>query len=176
VEATLNASFYDPILDALSAHKARSIGELETALRGTNIGLPQVLEAVIILSAMGYLVPAQPDSASGRARRHTDRLNARLIDSARGSGDIAHLASPVTGGGVQLGRFEQLYLLAIANGRKQPADWAQFAWDIINGQGQRLIKDGKELETPEQNLSELAAQANTFAERRLPIAKALQVV
>jgi SAM-dependent methyltransferase len=175
VEASLNASFYEPILDALSAHKPRSIGELEVAVKDRKMGFPQVLEAVMILTALGYVAPAQPESAAARARKHTDRLNAKLIDIARSGGDIAHLASPVTGGGVQLGRFEQLYLRAIANGRKLPAEWAQFAWEILSGQGQRLIKEGKQLETPEENLAELTVQAATFAERRLPIAKALQV-
>lgn len=130
---------------------------------------------VVILTAQGYLAPAQPDSAAGCARKHTDRLNARLVDIARSSADIAHLASPVTGAGVQLGRVQQLYLLAIANGRKQPADWAQFAWEILNGQRHRLVKDGKQLETPEANLAELTAEAVTFGARQLPIAKALQV-
>ena len=42
-------------------------------------------------------------------------------------------------------------------------------------QGQRIIKEGKTIETPEDNLSELSAQAAAFAEKTLPILKALQI-
>ena len=71
-------------------------------------------------------------------------INAHLQDKARGSGEISYLASPVTGGGVTVGRFPQLFLLAMAQGKKQPADWAAFAWNILASQGQRIIKDGKD--------------------------------
>ena len=41
-------------------------------------------------------------------------------------------------------------------------------------QSQQIIKQGKLLETPEQNLAELSSQATAFAER-LPLLTALQV-
>jgi len=69
-----------------------------------------------------------------------------------------------------------LYLLAISKGKRQPAEWAQVAWQILAAQGQKLLKDGQALETAEQNLAELALQATAFAEKQLPILKALQVV
>ena len=42
-------------------------------------------------------------------------------------------------------------------------------------QGQRLLKEGKTLETAEANLAELTTQATEFADKRLPILKALQI-
>ena len=53
---------------------------------------------------------------------------------------------------------------------------AQFVWQILTAQGQKIVKEGKTLETPEQNLAELLEQAIIFAEQQLPILKALQVV
>jgi hypothetical protein len=87
----------------------------------------------------------------------------------------AILASPVTGGGIMVGRFQQLFLLAMSQGKKQPADWVQFVWQILSAQGQKLVQDGKTLETPEENLAELTAQATVFAEKQLPVLKALQI-
>ena len=87
----------------------------------------------------------------------------------------AILASPVTGGGIMVGRIQQLFLLAIGQGKKQPAEWAQFVWQILSAQGQKLVKDGKTLEMPEDNLAELTAQATAFAEKQLPVLKALQI-
>jgi hypothetical protein len=46
---------------------------------------------------------------------------------------------------------------------------------VLNQQGQRILKEGKALETAEENLSELTAQATTFAEKQLPILKALGI-
>jgi len=46
---------------------------------------------------------------------------------------------------------------------------------ILAGQGQKLVKEGKTLETPEENLAELTTQANAFAEKQMPILKALQI-
>lgn len=81
----------------------------------------------------------------------------------------------MTGGGVQVGRINQLFLLAIKQGKEKPADWAAFVWDILSAQGQRLVKDGATLETTEDNVAELTTQANTFAEKALPLLKVLRV-
>ena len=80
------------------------------------------------------------------------------------------------GGGVSVGRFQQLFILALAQNRKAPADLARFVWDILAAQGQKIVKDGAPLETPEDNIAELTIQAQTFADKQLPILKALQVV
>ncbi len=37
-------------------------------------------------------------------------------------------------------------------------------------------KEGKTLDTPEENLAELKAQAVTFAEKQLPVLKSLQII
>ncbi|MDO9535205.1 MAG: methyltransferase, partial [Bacillota bacterium] len=41
--------------------------------------------------------------------------------------------------------------------------------------GQKLVKEGKTLETPVENIAELTEQAQTFAEKLLPILRALQI-
>jgi hypothetical protein len=46
---------------------------------------------------------------------------------------------------------------------------------MLAAQGQRIVKEGKQLETTEENLAELTAQAQAFADKQLPILKALMV-
>ncbi len=82
----------------------------------------------------------------------------------------------MTGGWVSVNRFQQLFLLAMNQGKRQPAEWSEFVWKILASQGQNIIKEGETLEPPEENLAELADQANIFAEKQLPILKALQIV
>ena len=108
-------------------------------------------------------------------RKTCKALNLNLQERARVRSEIGHLASPVTGGGIAVGRTQQLFLLARSRGSAQPAEWSEFVWQLLAKQGQRMVKEGKKLETPEENLAELTVQANAFAEERLPILKALEI-
>lgn len=174
-EATMSEEVYAPILDLMSDHKIRTIGQIELAVKDKGVGYAQVLQAVILLSGANYFAPVQDETVINKARKQTEKLNAWLLQKARSSNDISYLASPVTGGGIMVGRFQQLFLLAIGQGKKQPADWAAAAWQLLFTQSQKLIKEGKALESAEENLAELTAQAQIFAEKQLPILKALQI-
>jgi len=175
-EVTLSEKVYSPYLDLLADHKPRSFAEIERALQSHDINLPKIIEASMVLSASGHLALVQDDEVVEKAKKHTQKLNAHICSLARGTNDIAFLASPVTGGGVPVIRFHQVFVLAITEGLKQPSDWAQMTWDVLNRQGQRLIKEGKSLESAEENLKELNEQAQAFAKRELPILKALKIV
>ena len=72
----------------------------------------------------------------------------------------------MTGGGVTVGRFQQVFVLAIQQGKKKPEDWAAFVARILASQGQKIIKEGKPLETEDEQLKELTTQATDFATKR----------
>ena len=173
-EATLQEAVYGPILDQLADHKPKSFGELEKALQPGGMGFAQIKEALMVLSSAGVVLAVQ-DEAAIKAKKRTERLNTHLMMKARSSNELNYLASPITGGGITVPRFHQLFLLAKQQGHKQPKDWASYVWSVLALQNQRLLKEGKTLETPEDNLAELTAQATEFAEKRLPILKALQL-
>jgi SAM-dependent methyltransferase len=175
-EATMQESAHAPILDVLAGHRPTTLGEIERKLPRDGGGFGQVLQTALLLTGKGDLNLAQDDEGASRARLHTDRLNAHLMRKARSSGDIAHLASPVTGGGVEAPRFHQLFLGSMARGRTKPDEWAADVWEVFAAQGQRIVRrDGRTLETAEENVAELAADARQMAERRLPALKALQI-
>jgi SAM-dependent methyltransferase len=176
-EAKLQDAVYNPILDALIDHQPRTIGQIEQAVKAKGINFVQVIQAAIVLSGSGALQAVQDDAAVIKAKMQTSKLNTFLIDRARGSGEVNYLASPVIGGGVAIGRFQQMFLEARTQGKKdQPDEWAQYVWQILAAQGQKLIKEGKALETEAENIAELKAQARSFAEKNLPILKALQII
>ena len=174
-EANMTESIYAPILDQLADHKFKTLGQLETTLTDQGIRMPQLLEAALLLTGAGHLAAAQEDDVIGKATKQTDALNTHLMSLARSSNDIAYLASPVTGGGIAVNRFEQLFLLARSQGHKAPETWGPFAWTILNVQDQKLVKEGKTLDTAEGNLAELAHLANEFSAKRLPVLRALQI-
>jgi len=175
-EATMQEAVYKPILDALADHKPQTLAQLEQALKGQNIAFAQLAQAVMILAATGTLAAVQDDATTAKAKKQTDKLNTHLILKARSSNDITFLSSPVTGGGITVGRFPQLFVLALQQGKKKPDEWAAFAEQILAAQGQKIVKDGKPLETAEEQLAELTTQAHEFAAKQLPILKALQII
>jgi SAM-dependent methyltransferase len=174
-EATMQEQTFGPILDALSDHAPRSLGEIERAVKDKAVSFGQIREATLLLRGAGTIVAVQDEGRIGSARKRTEKLNAFLCNKARGGQEINFLASPVTGGGVTVGRFPQLFLLARSQGKKQPLEWAQFAWQIMGLQGQKIVKEGKTLEAPEQNLAELNALAQGFADKQLHTLKALGI-
>jgi hypothetical protein len=174
-EATLNEGVYVPILDLLADHAPRSLGEMEAGLKHKGVNFAQLVQAVMVLGGAGHLAPVQADADTAAAADTTSAINRWLMDKAHGSNDISYLASPVTGGGITVGRFQQLFLLALAQGKKQPKDWAQAAWQTLESQGQRLVKEGKTLESAADNLAELTRQAEEFQAKTLPVLKALRV-
>lgn len=107
------------------------------------------------------------------AKRHADLLNAYISNKARMSNQISYMASPVTGGGIAVGRFAQLFLLAISQGKHLPGEWAAIAWQVLSAHGQRLANGGVTLESAEENLAELTKQAEAFYG---PLAKSLLLV
>lgn len=175
-EANLSETVYPPILDLLSDHKPRSLADIEAGVRGAGINLAQVIQAAVILTGSGTTAIAQEPGVVARVKKRTDRLNAHLMQRARGSGDIAYLASPVTGGALTVTRFQQLFAGALKSGRKTPADWADLTLQILTAQGQKLVKDGKTLETEAENRAELLAQAEDFATTLLPVLRGLEVI
>jgi hypothetical protein len=174
-EATMQEQVYGPILDVLADHQPKTLGQIEQAVKDKGVAFAYIMQAAFVLCGTGSLYPVQDDAVISKARKQTDKLNAFLCDKARGSGDINVLASPLTGGGVAVGRFQQLFLLAKTQGKKQPAEWAQFVWQLLAAQGQTIMKDGKTLKTAEENMADLTAQAQTFGDKQVPILKALGI-
>lgn len=175
-EAALAESVYAPLLDLLADHQPRTMGQMEEALKSKGVVFAQITQAVMVLTGAGHLDLAQDEGVSARARQQTDKLNAHLCQKSRSHPELSFLASPVTGGGVLVGRFQQLFLLCMKQGHRHPAEWAQAAWGLLAVQGQKLVKEGRTLETAEENVAELAFQAQSFADKQLPVLKALQIV
>ena len=115
---------------------------------------------------------AQP--IANATKKQCAALNRYVCERSRSSSEIAFLASPVTGGGVPASRFEQLFLLSPSPGKRSADEHARFAWDVLKGLNQRVVKDGKALETDDENLAEIRGRAELFL-KRLPVLEALGI-
>lgn len=174
-EAQLSEKVYSPILDIMKDHKPYSIAQLEKELKSKEVNFAQLTQAILLLCGKGTLSPAQDVTSASKAKKHTDKLNQHIMNKARSTAEISYLASPVVGGGVVVGRFQQLFLLALKQGKTKPEEWAAAVDQTLRAQGQKIIKEGKTLESKEEQLAELTAQATEFAQKRLPILKTLQI-
>ncbi|AWL06110.1 methyltransferase [Massilia oculi] len=175
VNADLKEDIYRPILKALSDYQPHYVSDIERAVAGNGVTLNHLLQALVILAGNGTVYPAQEDTAIQQARPATDALNARLCGQARYSTETSYLASPVTGGGMFVTRLEQLFMLARDSGLTQPGEWARFAADLLEAQNQRVLVEGKPVESLEQQLDELRKQAVNFSELRLDLLKGLAI-
>jgi hypothetical protein len=172
----MSEAIYSPILDLMSDHKTRSIEEIASKVKDKSVNFSQVVQAAMVLVGAGHLASVQGESQIAKAKQASAKLNETLIDKARFSAEITFLVSLVTGGGIAVNRFQQLFLLAIRNGKKEPQDWAIEVWSVLSAQNQRLLKEGRALESDDDKIQELVSQAKDFAKKRLPILQALQIV
>lgn len=170
-EVALQEAVYGPVLDALVAAgeagrpAAVSLRDLLRANpKVAELGMARLQQALAILVGAGHVQPC-PADAIGEAKRRESaaRFNQAVIDRAADSSDLQYLASPVTGGGVAVDRFQQLFLRAMA---RKESDPPAFVWRVLEMQGQRIVKEGKTLDTAEANLAELRERHAAFEKRR----------
>ena len=173
-EISLQEEVYGPVLDALAGHQPRSVAEIEAACADKGLSLPKIVQAVFILAAYGYVQAVQDEVTIAGARPQAERLNRHLCQTAVTGTDVHFLASPVTGGGIGIDRFSQLFLLARQQGKTQPGEWVAFTSELLQSQGQRMQKEGQPMELDAQ-LTELRRMADKFAEYTLPILQGLGI-
>lgn len=171
-EADMAAAVYVPLLDALADHGVHAVQELEVVGAKAGVGFEQVVQAVTLLVATGQ-VQLVADHDPATVRPAVQGLNQALARRAFDGADGGWMASAVTGGALSMGRFEQMFWLLAREGEADPARWAAAVCDALFRHGERLVKDGKPLESREDHLRELTERAQRYAASREPIAAAL---
>lgn len=176
-EAHLQGDVYRPLAAVLAErrHAPKSFVELQAHPALKALSAAQLTQALFVLTGLGHASPVHDEGRTAAVAARTRALNRHIADRAVFSTDVAFMASPVTGAGVQVGRIHQLFLRSIARGRRTPQDWALDTWPLMEAQGQRLIREGKAIETAAENISELAGLGQEFADKRLAILEAMGV-
>jgi len=175
-EFELKAEQVRPVLDALAQnnHAPQSLGDLERRPELSGLNLPTLMQIILILTAAGHIHPTQQPDSTVRRRSHA--LNQHLCMKAISGGDINFLASPVIGGGVYANRYEQLAILGLKDADFDPVKQARRTCALLIKQGQKLTKNARPIEEPEQMLAAIHRAMEQFREKRLPIFRALEIV
>lgn len=175
-KANLTEHIYKPIVSMLADHQPRTIGALESALTSSTLTYAQLVEACIVLTGLGHLHIVSDDGRDPEIVARSKRMNQHLIERARVGDDVQWLASPLTGAAVTASRFEQIYTGAILQGAGTAEALAEAAWEVLESVNQKIIREGKTLESKEENLGELTASARTFMSTKLPVFTALGII
>lgn len=172
-EVKLQETIYRPIIDFLADHRAVTIGELQAAVADRGIEPAQVLQALVVMIGAQHIAPARADKAVVLGKPGAARFNAAVADRARFSDDPPWIASPVTGGAVNLDRIVALMLGAYLAGATEVEALAAHAWNALAADGRRIVKDGQTLETAEENMAEMRVRATEFLKIHVPHMRAL---
>jgi SAM-dependent methyltransferase len=165
------------VVEALADHRPRSLAEIEDAVETRGVDLSRLLEAVAVLSSLGAVAPVQEETAVPAARVRTERLNAFLCAQAVRGADVRALASPVTGSGFEEvgGRIALIFVHGIARGLREPRDLGAQAQHVFRSLGIGVFRDGRPVESEEESLGILTAQARYFVDTQLPVLRAMQI-
>jgi hypothetical protein len=175
---TLEEDYYQPVIAALAKNNyaPKTLRELSTDQRLRDRSLRQLITTLLILTGAGIVRPTQDADAVTAARPLCKALNAQIISRLPAAGNVVHLASPVTGGGVALTRAQILLMQALDAKRQRPEDWARYAWANFGSSVVASVMCAKPIASYEESLAALTTEANEFAAKRLPVLQALEVV
>ncbi len=175
-EVNLKEELYLPLIELLSDHSQRSLGEITAQLGEDTFSLDLVVQAITILTHMGHIAPAQNRSSGDSVIANTKSLNGYLIEQSRYSTEVTFLASPVTGGGVQVNRVERMYLDYQNSGVESESDWATNAATQLAAQGHKLMDDGVALEPGTRTNELLSKMAHEFKNHKIPMLRSLKII
>ena len=175
-QMTLSEKLGNAVVEHLTAQNYKPKNFSEYMKQHREISLAEIEQTLIFLIINGTIMPCQSEEATKSVKHRCDSLNNYFFNKSKISSGIPYLASPVLGGAFTMGRFEQIFASMSKNGIKNVETLTTEAWNIIASQGQRIIKEGRTLESAEENIAEIKSMAEKFLDERVPILKALQII
>ncbi len=161
---------YDPILSALE-RESHSLEELLQRPDMARFGAAMVVEALIVLRAIEYILPAMVPSPDTLASARL--YNFSILERTSSTSEKQFLASPVVRSGIPLSWPELLFLLCEVTGKDEPL---AFVWDCMRARDYKLTRDGVVLPSNEENFAELGLMAERFRTAQRPMLRRLGVI
>lgn len=171
--ANLTKEIYAPIFENLNSLGCCTIKELASKLEG-QVNLRQLFEAIAVMVGKGDLSIAQ-EAVSKASLDSTKKLNNKIAHDSMSASEMTYLASPMTGGAIKVGRFEQLIMLALKHKQNDIHQIVNYVWKILEPQNQRIVEGGKALETDAENLLALQKMVEHFLSNRLRVIEKLGI-
>ena len=152
--------------------------EPKTFINFNNQDIPaeKIIEAIIILVDNGIIIPCQDLEVVDKVKNKCNNLNSYIASRSKYNDSIYVLASPVTGGGINVSRIDMLILDQLYQGYKTIDEITNNLWDFMDSQGQKLVEGDRTLETTEENIAKLKTKTETFFNNQFHLLKALQII
>ncbi len=170
-EVSLEEHAYAPVLDAL-ARGSMTFDELARAPETARLDRGRLRQAVFGMAALRNVLPALPAEGEDARRAATARFNQAALRNPLPGSATTMLASPVLGAGVPISFVDRLFLTADGNETAAIARVKQ----AIAASGQKLTKDGKPIESPEEIHAAVEEKARYFYREQLLYYRQLGVV
>ncbi len=173
-DAELRQDIYGPVAEVMNKNGARpiSVRAMSQDQQIQHLPLAQIWEALLVLVGSGFVAPVGDSDTPEADSISCARLNKAICERARYSASMQYLAAPVIGSAIQIGRIEQIFLLAVSEGSADPV---AFTWQILEQQGERLVVDGQALEGPDENCARLREMFEIFETKTIPVLRAIGV-
>lgn len=173
-EAELRADIYKPLCKALAGFPdgTASIAEMLATKDLSELNRGQVWEVLLILTGAGFVAPVSTSMTPDEDATAAKALNAELLNRAELGTGVEYLAAPRMGSAIQVGRIDQLFIIAIAAKEKDPVEWVM---QLLASQQQLLIVNGETISDLDQTRTELKRMLVEFKEQRDPILRRVGV-
>lgn len=171
-EADLSHGIYPSLINELDLGKKSSLATICKKLE-KQFSRANIFEAIFVLLSKGSLLVTEGSQSFDSA---CNKLNNFIIDQASDRGDMNFLVSPVTRSGVRVGRIEQLIIATMRSGSTKVDEICDQILKSLSNRGEKLLKDGKVLETHQENLDELKLQCDAFLNSRIHLIRNLKIM
>lgn len=176
-QLTVDSALFGAIMEAL-AQRPHTLAELSALPALQQRNFEDVVQTAALLTASGQAAPyfggSQPTPKDAAWQ-----MNTALTELTRYGDDDLYLASPLVGSGVAVGYLERVayWLLMAKRVAPDATALAREGWmQVLQPQGRCLIKNGVQLETPEQNQCMLAEEMQNVLDKALPVWRRLQMI
>lgn len=159
----------EPFVGLAAALQERSLTFAELHQRLPQVPIADLNLSLAIAIDGGWIQPCLPGVADGSAAR---RFNRVVWEQAALNAPLSHVAVPLTGNAIALDRTGQLFLRALDLERSP----TQYALEVYQSQGLRLMKDDRPVENEADALAILDAEWDRFDQGVLPLLRSLQVL
>ncbi len=175
-EVAFREEVLEKIQNHLAAENYRRKNFADFMKKNPDISMSTLLSALIPLIQNGNIMPCQSDDAIKSVKKTCLNLNKYICNRAKNSDDIVVLASPVTGSGCPVGKFERIFLAAMFDGKNTAEEIAIYTWEVLSERGLKLRKGDKTVESAEENLAEFKNFSKKFLDGTLPVLKSLEII
>jgi hypothetical protein len=156
----LSPELHDPLIDILAQGPA-TLHDIIERLPAPRPGWVSLTDVIKVLVGRGDVQPCLPAAGDSRREASTRAFNGALLARATESAEFGYLASPMTGGGVRVSRFTQMYLLAQRQGIADPKA-------ALTKLAERAATDG-ETQSPEEGRAALEKELARIENAVLPL-------